>query len=155
MKPTFGRIERFIEQAEAALNPPTDHRRWIRLLDPEDGETDEAAIAAHLAAHPEDGERLHWLQWIRTGVPRVRDPVAERSSDYQLPTEASPEIVAETKPVASPTPEPKKPEIKAEPELELEPIVPWGFGRKVYDPFNDVYRKQWPTITRDNSASRC
>jgi hypothetical protein len=129
----ISRIRSFVEKMEASLAPPTDHRRWIRLLDPEYGETDEAAIAAHLIRHPEDGPRLDWLQWVRTCVPRARDPVGERSADYQLPTEATPEKpaampaavpVAETKPAASPAAEP-------------EPIVPWGFGRKVYDPFND------------------
>jgi hypothetical protein len=134
MKPSLARIERFVSEMEASLEPPTDHRRWIRLLDPEYGETDEAAIAAHIAAHPQDSERLHWLQWIRTGVPRARDPVGERSrsADYQLPTEAAPELpatvpVAETKPAASPAPEPMKPEM----ETESNEVVP-GFGRRLH-----------------------
>jgi hypothetical protein len=130
MKPSLARIERFVSEMEASLEPPTDHRRWIRLLDPEYGETDEAAIAAHLAAHPEDGERLHWLQWIRTGVPRARDPVGERSADYRLPTEAAPEKHAtvpgaETKPAASPAPEVKKP------EPESNEVVA-GFNRRLH-----------------------
>jgi hypothetical protein len=127
------RIRGFIEKMEASLASPTDHRRWIRLLDPEYGETDEAAIAAHLIKHPEDGERLHWLQWIRTGVPRAREPVGERSVDYQLP---APEItatvpVAETKPAASPHGGATKPAPKSE-ESESEGEIVKGFGRRLF-----------------------
>jgi hypothetical protein len=145
MKPSLARIERFVETMEASLAPPTDHRRWLRLLDPEYGETDEAAIAAHLIKHPEDGERLDWLQWVRTCVPRSRDPVGERSADYQLPTEAAPEKpaappatvnnVTVEKPAASPAPEIQK-EPGWDPALdgpapESNEVVA-GFNRRLY-----------------------
>jgi hypothetical protein len=147
MKPSRVRIERFIAEMEARLAPPTDHRRWLRLLDPECGESDDAAITAHLAVHPEDGERLFWMQWVRTGVPRARDPVGERRSpDYQsVASEAAPEKpaappatvnnVTVEKPAASPAPE-----IQKEPgwdpgldgsEPESNEVVA-GFGRRLY-----------------------
>jgi hypothetical protein len=134
MAVAVARIRSFIEKMEASLAPPTDHRRWIRLLDLEYGETDEAAIAAHLIRHPEDGPRLDWLQWVRTCVPRSRDPVGERSSDYQLPTEAAPE-----KPAAPPaavanatTEKPAAPLIAT--EHERVPGFGDAFGRRPYDP---------------------
>ena len=146
MKPSRVRIERFLEHMEARLAPPIDHRRWTRLLDPEYGETDDAAIAAHIARHPEDAERLDWMRWVRTGVPRP-DPVGERSDYQSVAAEAAPEKPAappatapsdavEKRPTASPAPELKKPELKPEPE----PIVPWGFGRrKMYNAITDDY----------------
>jgi hypothetical protein len=146
MKPSRVRIERFLEHMEARLAPPIDHRRWTRLLDPECGESDETAIAAHLIRHPEDAERLHWLQWVRTGVPRARDPVGECSADYQsVAAEAAPAPpaappaaatnVAVEKPAASPSPELQK-EPGWDPGLDgSEPEsneVVAGFGRRLY-----------------------
>jgi hypothetical protein len=154
----IARIRSFVEKMEQSLAPAPDRTRWIRLMaDVAHGETDESAIAAHIAAHPEDAERINWVSWIiYTGVSRAQgsvilgdrppaaDPIAERSPDYQsVAAEAAPEKPAAPpatvpngtveKPAASPAPEPKKPG----PENENEIVA--GFNRRLYYPPTGFY----------------
>jgi hypothetical protein len=131
----ISKIERFVSEMEARLAPAPDRTRFLRLmtnLGP--GETAESAIAKHLAEHPEDRERAHWLAWIWTGVSRAGDrphdnSIAEQNCHHAVTvSEAAPELpatvpVAETKPAASPAPK--------KPEPESNEVVP-GFGRRLH-----------------------
>jgi hypothetical protein len=143
------RIRNFIEREEARLAiASVDRTRWIRLMaDVAHGDTEEAALEAHVRAHPEDAERVNWVSWIiYSGVARpggsvilgdrdpVQGPIAERPADYQsVAAEAAPDElaaavpVAETKPTASPATEPKK----SETEPESNEVVA-GFNRRLY-----------------------
>jgi hypothetical protein len=136
----ISKIERFVSEMEARLAPAPDRTRFLRLmtnLGP--GETADSAIAKHLAEHPEDRERAHWLAWIWTGVSRAGgdrphdNPIAEQNCHGAvIVTEAAPELpatVAETKPAAAPP----AAEPKAESE-EPEPEVVPGFGRRLHYP---------------------
>jgi hypothetical protein len=123
------KILNFIEREEARLAiASVDRTKWIRLMaNPGPGETAESAIAKHLAEHPEDYEQVAWMQWL--WKPAAAPPAAVAN-----PTP----VAVEKQPAASPAPEPKKPELR--PDLEPEPIVPWGFGRrKTYNALTDDY----------------
>jgi hypothetical protein len=142
MTVAVARIRSFVEKMELSLAPAPDRTRFLRLmtnLGP--GETAESAIAKHLAEHPEDRERAHWLAWIWTGVARAGDrphdnSIAEQNCHHAVTvTEAAPELPATVaeKPTAPPASERQS-------EPELEPIVPWGFGRrKTYNALTDDY----------------
>jgi hypothetical protein len=124
MKPSLARIERFIGSMEASLAPPIDRTAWIQHLDNRD------EMQRHLAAHPHDVAMARWLAWLWDERPAGESAV--------LPSHVAPVL---HRPAAPPATDPhvsvEKPAVSPAPEPEPEPIVPWGFGRKVYDPFND------------------
>jgi hypothetical protein len=65
MKPSASRIERRLAKVEATLVPP--ERKWLRAIvhGDDEAEAKEKALAAHIAAHPEDaGLTVRDFNWI-------------------------------------------------------------------------------------------
>jgi hypothetical protein len=151
------KIRNFIEREEERLAiASVDRTRWIRLMaDVARGDTEEAALEAHVRAHPEDAERINWVQWIvYSGVARAHgsvilgdrpptaDPagVANQAAEKPGAPPATSSHDEVEKPTASPGPRHVADEPKPKPEPDLvETITPWGFGpRRAWNPFTDV-----------------